>query len=295
MGACQSVNGGASQGDILSNSDSNTTNLDSVKKVINDHSNSSSVNTTTVQEVSVIPSPDFDDSLAKLKCNRYNFLGMWVGESRPYGASYGVSQNTDIKIVTLQKEIADRKTDIYNSVSSKIAKDLKAKLSTPSGRNTVDDAINSTRDSTSEKIESYLTQEAEKTLDQTQKVEIVYNRPLRYTGECGCTDCNPQIKQNIVIDVVAQNIVNMITSDIQKKLSTQESKNKLDFDSTGGDMACEEQIGIGVIACLACLLCVYMIYYLTTTISEGPSKADKLMETGTKLYEARTGLVNAKK
>ena len=290
MGAFQSASGG----EVLTSSDSNTSNVNNVKNTIQHNSNSSTANSKTFQEVRIIPADDFDSSLSMLTCNRYNFLGMKVGESRPYGASYNIYQGGKIDMVTINKDITNQKTNIYNQVSSKIAKDLKAKLSTPEGRNTVDDAVNSARDDTTNKIETYLTEHADKTLDQTQRIELVQKIPLRFQGECGCKDCSPEIRQDIVIDVVANNIVNMITSDIQKKLSTQESKNKLDIDTTGGDMACEEYIGIGVIACLACLLCVYMAYYLTTTISEGPSKAEKLMETGTTLMNARTEHLKAK-
>ena len=89
-----------------------------------------------------------------------------------------------------------------------------------------------------------------------------------------------------MIDVVAENIVNMVTSGIQKKLLRQENKGKLEYDSTGGDMACEEQIGIGVICCLACLLCIYTIYYVTREVTDtGTSIAKDVSNRGMGIVE----------
>jgi len=123
----------------------------------------------------------------------------------------------------------------------------------------VKDAINDTEAQTKKDITDYLNQIADKTIDQSQKIEIILKRPARRQGNCG--DFKPTVfKQDIMIDVVAQNIVNIIVSDIQKKLIEQGNSGELKSDSTGGDLACEETIGIGVICCLICLGVLYMIY-----------------------------------
>lgn len=288
MGACQSS---SSLQDTLSSKQSNEDNERSVQNTLKNHSNHSTAKSHVVQEVSVTPDEKYNpnDPLLTLKCTRYNFLGMAVGHYRPYGATYNISQNQNVHMVTLNEDISSRKDDIFNQVSSKISHDLKAKMSNTAHKKTIDDAINSTKDETTGKIESYLKSVANKKFDQEQKVEVKYASPLRFTGECG-DRTDPKIDQNVIIDVIAKNIVNMITSDIQKKITSQEYKGKLDIDTTGGDMACEEQIGIGVIGCLACLLCVYILYYLASN----PGKLASAASAVASVSEAKTGLANAK-
>jgi len=255
MGGCQSSTSG---GNILSNNATNKTNTDNVKNIIRRNKNESTAFVVTDQEVSIIEADDYDDSLSTLKCHDYNFLGMKMGEYYPYGASYNITQTSGLKMVQLNKFDSQEVDNIYTKVTSKLKSDLDASLGSSGGK-VVKDAINDASAQTKSDITSYLNQIADKTIDQSQKIEIIQKRPFRYQGECG--ENKPlEINQNIVIDVVAQNIVNIIVSDIQKKLVEQGNSGELKSDSTGGDLACEETIGIGVICCLICLGVLYMIY-----------------------------------
>lgn len=293
MGACQSSSGAQA----ISSSATNESNLSSVKNTIKNHSNESSVTASLNQRVTINNMADSNDPLFKLKCQKYNFLGMKSGGPQPmYGATYDVNQNMNVKIVQINQDITEQSEQIYNEVSGKIQNDLTAALSTSQGQRAARDAVNDARDETVREINDYLKNVADQTFEQDQTIEITQKTPFRFQGECG-ENKNPQINQNIIIDVVAENIVNMVTSGIQKKLLRQENKGKLEYDSTGGDMACEEQIGMGVIACLACLLCIFTIYYLTSSVVDDPSKAANVAKVGdsvTKLYGARQGLVEAK-
>jgi len=295
MGGCQST---TATGQSVSSDTTNETNLSSVKNTINDHSSESNITGVMNQNVVINNTADGNDPLMHLKCQPYNFLGLKSGGPRfMYGASYSVNQTMDVKVVQLNKDISSQSMNIYNEVSGKIQSDLTANLSKSEGHNAAKKAVNDARDETVGNIESYLNDIANKELTQGQTIEINSTTPFRYQGKCG-ENKNPEINQDIMVDVVAENIVNMITSDIQRKLSSQENKGKLEYDSTGGDMACEEQIGIGVIACLALLLCVYTIYYLTSSVVDDPTKAAgivKVADSVKGVYGARTALVQAKK
>lgn len=285
MGACQSSSGAQA----ISSSATNDSNLSSVKKTIKNHSNESSVSATLNQSVKIENMADSNDPLFKLKCQKYNFLGMKSGGPQYiYGATYDVNQTGNIKIIQINQDITHQSEQIYNEVSGKIQNDLTAALSTSQGQRAARDAVNDARNGTVQEINDYLKSVADQTFEQNQTVEINQKTPFRFQGECG-ENKNPQINQNIIIDVVAKNVVSMVTSGIQKKLLRQENTGKLEYDSTGGDMACEEQIGMGVIACLACLLCIYTIYYLTSSFVDDPSKAANI----SKVYDARKSLVEA--
>ena len=282
MGACQSSSGAQA----ISSSATNKSNLSSVKNTIKNHSNESSVTASLNQKVTINNMADSNDPLFNLKCQKYNFLGMKSGGlHRMYGATYDVNQNMNVKIVQINQDITEQSEQIYNEVSGKIQNDLTAALSTSQGQRAARDAVNDARDETVQEINDYLKSVADQTFEQDQTIEITQKTPFRFQGECG-ENKNPQINQNIIIDVVAENIVNMVTSGIQKKLLRQENKGKLEYDSTGGDMACEEQIGMGVIACLACLLCIFTIYYLTSEVTDtGTSIAKDVSNRGMSIVE----------
>jgi hypothetical protein len=290
MGACQSSSGAQA----ISSSATNESNLSSVKHTIKNHSNESSVTASLNQSVKIENMADSSDPLYKLKCQKYNFLGMKSGGPQYiYGATYDVNQTGNIKIVQINQDITRESEQIYNEVSGRIQNDLTAALSTSQGQRAARDAVNDARNETVQEINDYLKHVADQTFEQDQTIEINQKTPFRFQGECG-ENKNPQINQNIIIEVVAKNVVSMVTSGIQKKLLMQENTGKLEYDSTGGDMACEEQIGMGVIACLACLLCIFTIYYLTSSVVDDPSKAADLAKPVVGLYEARKGLVDAK-
>lgn len=260
MGACQSS---GATGQSVSNNTTNESNLSSVKDTIMNHSSESNITGVMTQDVSITYGGDTNDPLYKLQCQPYNFLGLKQGGPvNMYGAQYtNITQDMAVKVRQINKDISDQSESIYNEVSGKIQSNLTANLGT-SGGQTARKAVNDARDETIAKVESYLTDVANKDLTQGQNIEINSTIPLRYQGKCG--EMKPlEIKQTIMVDFHAEHIVNMITSDIQKKLSSQESSGKLDYDSTGGDTACQEEIGIGVICCLAFLLCIYTIYYFT--------------------------------
>ena len=259
MGACQSS---GATGQSVSNNTTNESNLSSVKDTIMNHSSESNITGVMTQEVSITNTGDGSSPLMDLQCQPYNFLGLKQGGPvNMYGAVYTVVQNQDVKVRQIHKDISDQSESIYNEVSGKIQSNLTANLGT-SGGQVARDAVNDARDETIDKIESYLTDVADKELTQGQRIEINSTIPFRFQGKCGEFK-NPEINQTIMVDVHAEHIVNMITSDIQKKLSSQENAGKLDYDSTGGDTACQEEIGMGVLCCLAFLLCIYTIYYFT--------------------------------
>jgi len=260
MGVCQSSD---ATGQSVSSNATNDSNLSSVTNKIMNHSSESNITGVMTQDVIINNTADTNDPLLKLKCQRYNFLGLKVGEPvRMYGAEYTVDQHMEVKVRQIHKDISDQSESIYNEVSGKIQSNLTANLGSPAGQQAARKAVNDTRDETVGKIESYLTDVANKDLTQGQRIEINSTIPLRFQGTCGEFK-NPEINQTITVDVHAEHIVNMVTSDIQKKLVSQENTGKLDYDSTGGDTACQEEIGIGVICCLAFLLCIYTIYYFT--------------------------------
>ena len=74
MGACQSSSGAQA----ISSSATNESNLSSVKNTIKNHSNESSVTRSLNQKVTINNMADSNDPLFKLKCQKYNFLGMKV-------------------------------------------------------------------------------------------------------------------------------------------------------------------------------------------------------------------------
>jgi hypothetical protein len=295
MGACQSS--GASGQSVSSNA-TNDSNLRSVQSTIKNHSTESNITGVMTQDVIINNTAESNDPLMDLKCQRYNFLGLKQGEPvRMYGAGYDITQIMEVKVVQINKDISEQSENIYNEVSGKIQSDLTANLGSSSGQHAARDAVNDARDETVAKIESYLTDVANKELTQGQKIEINQKTPFRFQGECGEFK-NPEINQNIMVDIVAENIVNMVTSDIQKKLLRQENVGKLDYDSTGGDTACQEEIGMGVLCCLACLLCIYTIYYLTSSVVDNPEKAAgivKIADSVKGVYGAKASLASAKK
>ena len=294
MGACQSSD---ASGQSVSSNATNDSNLSSVKNTIRNHSSESNITGVMTQDVIINNTASGPQPLMDLKCQRYNFLGLKQGGPvRMYGAAYTVVQKTDVKVVQINKEISDQSENIYNEVSGKIQSNLTANLGSPAGQAVARDAVNDARDETVAKIESYLTDVANKDLTQGQRIEINSTIPFRFQGECGEFK-NPEINQTIMVDVHAEHIVNMITSDIQKKLSIQENTGKLDYDSTGGDTACQEEIGMGVLCCLAFLLCIYTIYYFTkettdtvTAVAKDVSKAgigiaENVSNAGIKKFE----------
>ena len=295
MGACQSSD---ATGQSVSSDATNDSNLSSVKNTIRNHSSESSITGVMTQDVIINNTAESNDPLMNLKCQRYNFLGLKQGGPvRMYGATPNVTQNMNVKVVQLNKDISDQSESIYNEVSGKIQSNLTAKLGTSAGQQAARKAVNDARDETVANMESYLTEVANKELTQGQRIEINQKTPFRFQGECG-ENKNPEINQNIMVDVVAENIVNMITSGIQKKLSRQENVGKLDYDSTGGDTACQEEIGIGVICCLAFLLCIYTIYYLTSSVVDSPEKAAGIVNIADSVkgvYGAKASLAQAKK
>jgi hypothetical protein len=295
MGACQSSD---ATGQSVSSDATNDSNLSSVKNTIRNHSSESSITGVMTQDVIINNTAESNDPLMNLKCQRYNFLGLKQGGPvRMYGAAYTVVQNTDVKVVQINKDISDQSESIYNEVSGKIQSNLTANLGSSTGQAAARKAVNDTRDETIGKIESYLTDVANKDLTQGQRIEINSTIPFRFQGKCGEFK-NPEIKQTIMVDVHAEHIVNMVTSDIQKKLSSQENTGKLDYDSTGGDTACQEEIGIGVICCLAFLLCIYTIYYLTSSVVDSPEKAAGIVNIADSVkgvYGAKASLAQAKK
>jgi hypothetical protein len=265
MGTCQSS---GATGQSVSSNATNDSNLRSVKSTIKNHLTESNITGVMTQDVIINNTASGPQPLMDLKCQRYNFLGLKQGEPvNMYGAAYRVVQNQEVKVVQINKDISEQSENIYNEVSGKIQSDLTANLGSPSGQHAARDAVNDARDETVAKIESYLTDVANKDLTQGQRIEINSTIPFRFQGECGEFK-NPEINQTIMVDVHAEHIVNMVTSDIQKKLSRQENVGKLDYDSTGGDTACQEEIGMGVLCCLACLLCIYTIYYFTKEVTD---------------------------
>ena len=255
MGGCQSGH----SGDILSNSSSNKSNMDSVRNIINQHSNTSTAKISTNQVVSIKQDDDYDDSLIKMKCYDYNFLGMKMGEYQPYGAEYNITQTSGLKLVQINSDISKEVDNIYNKVVGKLQSDLNASIGSSQGKNAARDAINDASAQTKRNLTSYLNQIANKTIDQQQKIEIIAKRPFRFDGNCGDFK-NPEIKQELMIDVVAQNIISIIVSDIEKKLVSQENSGKIEYDSTGGDLSCELQMAMGVICCIICLLIAWVLY-----------------------------------
>jgi len=265
MGACQSS---GATGQSVSSNATNDSNLRSVKSTIKNHSTESNITGVMTQDVIINNTGDGSSPLMDLKCQPYNFLGLKQGEPvRMYGAAYKVVQNQEVKVRQINKNISEQSENIYNEVSGKIQSNLTANLGSSAGQAAARKAVNDTRDETVGKIESYLTDVANKDLTQGQRIEINSTIPLRYQGECGELK-KPEINQNIMVDFHAEHIVNMVTSDIQKKLLRQENVGKLDYDSTGGDTACQEEIGMGVLCCLACLLCIYTIYYFTKEVTD---------------------------
>jgi len=266
MGACQS-SGNVS--DILSNSKSNDDSVRRVTDMVTQHSSTNDVDVNVHQNVNIEYLGDRGQDLIGLKCTKY-FLGFNLGQYDSYGASYDISQTFVSKITTLNKDISNQSIDIFNKVSSKIKSDLHAKLGSTKDQKTINNAVNSTKDDSINKIREHLENELTKDVNENQGVNIVAHTPIRFAGECG-DKLQPKITQNAYVTILANDLVNIVRSNIQKNITDSDLQSKLDIDSTSGDTTCQEELFIGIIACIICLGFFYFLY--TQYSKKGGKKA----------------------
>ena len=273
MGMCFSMNS-PSVPSLLSNKTTNDNLISDVKDILKDHSNLSDVQTTVNQSVTIRnTNSDPRNPLYSMTCQNYWPWGLKKGLPNPiYGCGYEVKQNADIKIVTLNQDVSDRSEEIYNQISSSIQKDFDAELSgDEGGRKLMNDTLSSAKDDAVQNISDYLNNEATKEINENQSITIEYDGKLLCPGDCG--DNTPyKIDQEVMVEVVATNIINIVKKEIKRKMVENGVESKLEFDSNVDKDNTEALscMGYYVGAVIIILFCLFIIYKLLT--SGGGSK-----------------------
>ena len=115
-----------------------------------------------IKIISKIPSDIINSPFYKEKVETYNWLGFKSGEKPLYGCNYDISQTSDFKIVSIKKDAMKDASKIFNTIKSKLKKEVDAELTGDTdGAKTLNNAISDSENDVTTKINEIINKATE--------------------------------------------------------------------------------------------------------------------------------------
>lgn len=257
MGGCNSTN----RSNLLSNQTIMNDIHKNVKNSFEQHKDVSSQKIINVQDLTIldeIPSEiwnikEGEENIFASKIPTYKWFGLVkTGEISEYGCNYDISQESDIEISSIKKEIINDKTTVLSTIKNKIKKKVDANVSNTDGRSEINDVIDNSDNELLNMIENKLEEFSKNQEQNIEKQTVVYKTPIK----CDLNGKGPKLSQSAHIDVLIHDIINESVNILNKNLSKKGLNSKL---KTNDNSDCTMQIAVGIFLLIILIIFISMI------------------------------------
>ena len=202
-----------------------------------------------IKIISKIPSDIINSPFYQEKIETHNWLGFKSGEKPLYGCNYDISQTSDFKIVSIKKDALKDSTKIFNTIKSKLKKEVDAELTndTP-GAKALNNAISGSERDVVTKINEIINKATETKSGSGQSIDIISNTPIR----CDEEGKGPTLNQDADMYIMTNNILSSAMEIINKNISKKGLSSKLKYKDS--NMACTIQMVASAIFCIIILV-----------------------------------------
>ena len=257
MGGCNSTN----KGNLLSNQSVMMDMHKDIKNKFEKHIDVSSQKVVNIQDLKIIdeiPSETWnikegEENIFASKIPTYKWFGLVkTGEISEFGCNYDISQESNIEISSIKKDIMNDKTIVLSTIKNKIKKKVNANISNQDERSQMNDAIDFSDNELLAMIESKIETFSENQELNMETQTVSYKTPIK----CDLYGKGPTLSQSADLDVLIHDIINESVNIINKNISKKGLKSKL---KTNDNSDCTMQIAVGVFLLIILIIFISMI------------------------------------
>jgi hypothetical protein len=293
MGNC----GSAATGTVFENIGINS----NLRQRVVDRVNRNTINTKQVKKITnqikIQPSDDFDENknnpLYRTMIRLYKDPAWWQFWKSPepcsdplplFACTYDVTQSSDVKLSSFTQFTNATVEEIYNDVKQEMIKNNDSDVSGIQNSD-LSSALNKAKSGSTKLIQNLLDKIGDQTSEEGTSTIINYSYPIRCNiNKDDCSLDNPKITQDIQSEIVSNEILNIITSQILK--ADVDMKSKLEKKTDTKNNTC-----IYITGSIFIVLLIALFFIAKTLISGGGNSSGGGIIYGGKRFK---NIINSK-